>query len=89
MGYPTKGTARPGPNIAAQGERLQGLLGERGKGDGPKAITRGNLADFGDVKLKAAVVTAAPTAAEHNALVEDMRAIAAMLNRMGAKITGF
>lgn len=89
MGYPTNKTGRPGPNIAAQGERLQGLLGERGKDGGLKALTRGDAAAFGAVALKAQLVTAAPTADQHNALVEDIRAIAALLNGLGAKFTGF
>jgi hypothetical protein len=62
-------------------ENLQTLTGERGDGDG-RAITR---ADLGAMTLTAVPVSATPTAAEYNALVDDMRAIASVLARIGAK----
>jgi hypothetical protein len=62
-------------------ENLQTLTGERGDGDG-RAITRG---DLGALTLTAVNVAAAPTAAEYNALVADMRAIAGLLARLGAE----
>jgi hypothetical protein len=69
-------------------EKLQSLIGDRSRGAaGQRAIVHADLANFGKVTFTAAPVTAAPTAAEFNALVEDLRSIAAILNLVGAKIT--
>lgn len=89
MGYPTKTGAKAAPNRIAQDERLGALLGDRGKDDpGLKGLTRADAAALGTIALQAKAVTAAPTAAEHNALVADVRAIAAVLVRLGARFTG-
>jgi hypothetical protein len=89
MGYPRQTGARPAPNRVAQDERAAALVGDRGRqSDALKAVTRGDAAGAGAVNLKATFVSAAPTAAEHNALVADVRALAAVLARMGATITG-
>lgn len=89
MGYPDRSQRRPGPAIGAQDERVQGLLGERGKDNvGLKALTRADMAALGEVAILSSHVTAAPTMAQHNALVDDVHALAALLNKMGARFTG-
>lgn len=88
MGYPTRAGRKPAPNIAAQGERLQALVGDRGRDEGQKAVTRADAAAMGAIALRSTYVTAAPTADQHNALVDDLRALAGVLNSMGARITG-
>lgn len=89
MGYPNRTGTKAAPNIVAQDEYLGALLGDRGKGDpGLAAVKRGDAAGAGLIALQAKTVTAAPTAAEHNALVNDMRAIAGVLARMGGRFTG-
>lgn len=82
--YPSKGSRVPGP-VNVRAERLDQLAGERGD---VRAVTTDDAAAMGLTALKSALVTAAPTAAQHNALVEDVRMLAAMLNRIGATITG-
>lgn len=82
--YPSKGTRLPGP-VNARPERLDELAGERGD---DRAVMQSDTAELGTIAILSRRVTAAPTAAEHNALVEDLHAIASMLNRMGAKFTG-
>ncbi len=69
-------------------DKIEALAGER-RGDTPeqKAVTQGDAASLGTLVLKSAAVSAAPTAAQYNALVDDLRAIAAVLNAVGAKIT--
>lgn len=87
MAYPKTG-ARGRGNAGAQSERLDRLLGQRGENNDGEAITRGAAASQGFVAIQSKLVSAAPTAAEHNALVADVRALAAILNAMGAKLTG-
>jgi hypothetical protein len=87
MGYPTQTRARPTPQQRGQQERAEVLTGTRSTPD-KKAITREDAGAFGAVKLKAAHVSASPTAADFNALVDDMRALAAVLNTLGARFTG-
>lgn len=88
MGYPANSRRRVGVAARSTAERVEALLGER-RNNTPEqqAVTRAEPAGQGTLALKSANVTAAPTAAEHNALVEDMRALAGVLNAMGAKIT--
>lgn len=89
MGYPTVGRKRASPSLASQEERLGALVGDRGpNAQDRKAVTRDVLAGMGNITLKAVRVTAAPTAAEYNNLLEDVRTVAAVLNAMGAKFTG-
>jgi hypothetical protein len=89
MGYPTRNAGKPGPHIRAQDEKLQGLIGGRGKdGAGHKAVTHGDAAELGTIAIASQKVTAAPTAAQFNALVDDVHALATVLNAMGAKFTG-
>jgi hypothetical protein len=88
MGYPTSSGGKPSPNRAAQGERLDTLLGDRGRADPSlRAVLRKDAAEAGTIALQAALVSAAPTAAQYNALVADMQALAGILNRLGANIT--
>lgn len=89
MGYPDKKIGNPSPSIRRQGEQVQSLVGDRGAGrEGKLAVIRENAASLGTLKLLSAnAAGAAPTADEHNALVADVRALAAVLNAIGASIT--
>lgn len=87
MGYPANTTARPGPRARGKEERAEALTGDRPGAPGKMAITREDAAKLGAIKLRAAKVTAAPTAADFNALVDDIRTVAAILNGMGANLT--
>lgn len=89
MGYPNYKPPRLPPNATRQAEKLQGLVDDRGStGDAnredQRAVIRQDLTGQGTVELKAVYVSAAPTAAEYNALVDDVRAVAALLNKLGA-----
>jgi len=88
MGYPGSSRQRPSGANRATAERLEALVGER-RNNTPeqRAVIREDAAGLGTIALKSTTVSAAPTAAEHNALVEDVRALAAVLNAVGAKIT--
>lgn len=88
MGYPDSRRNRVSGAARATAERLEALVGER-RNNTPEqqAVTRQESGSLGTLALKSAAVTAAPTAADHNALVDDVRALAAVLNAMGAKIT--
>lgn len=89
MGYPNQAGGRTSPSRRGQDERAAALVGDRGRGaEDLKALVRGDAAAAGLIALQATTVSAAPTAAEHNALVADIRAVAAVLNRLGAKFTG-
>ena len=88
MSYPTRTDVKPTPQQRAQNERAQALTGSGGNQPEKKAVTRADVASLGTIKLLSAHVSAAPTAADHNALVDDVRAIAAVLNAMGAKFSG-
>lgn len=85
MGYPVN--PRIKPRIDVREQRVQDLVGDRNNPDG-QAVTIAMAAALGQVAFKAKKVTAAPTAAEFNALVDDIAAIAATLNAMGARFTG-
>lgn len=94
MGYPTSKTGAPQQrsprqrqDASAQAERVQDLLGERNNPEG-RAVTVAMAAALGQVALKAKKLTAAPSAADYNNLVDDLTAIAATLNQMGARFTG-
>lgn len=88
MGYPIRTGARTTPQQKGQQASAEALTGFGGAAPEKKAITREDAGALGAVRLLSAKVTAAPTAAEHNALVEDLRAIAALLNTMGSNFTG-
>lgn len=89
MGYPFRTGTRTTPQQRGQDERSEALTGSRsGAAPEKRAITREESGALGAVRLNSAKVTAPPTADEHNALVDDLRAIAAVLNAMGAKFTG-
>lgn len=89
MSYPTRRSPRLQPGVAVQAERVSALLGERNRtGEDQAAVTRDAMASLGNIALKAKAVSAAPTAAEFNALLDDVRALAAVLNANGAKFTG-
>lgn len=94
-GYPDK---RPAPSrqdiqrivreeLAPQLENLQALVGERGP-DAKKAVRRGDVARIGPIALTSARVTAAPTMADHNKVVDDIKALAAAIERLGAAFSG-
>jgi len=88
MAYPTRTSSRPAPQRGSQEERLGAILGDRGLRDpNLRAVKREDAADAGVIPLQSTLVTAAPTMEQHNALVADMRALAAVLNRLGANIT--
>lgn len=88
MGYPTgKRTPRPQPNITAQTEQVQALTGALGAKAGKEAVTREMLASFGAVVMQSRSAATAPTQAEYNALLEDVHAIANLLNQLGASFT--
>lgn len=89
MGYPTRTAGQAAPNRVAQDERAAALVGDRGRqAQELKAVLHGDAAAAGLIKLQANFVTGAPTAADYNALLTDLRAVAAVLNRMGANIAG-
>jgi hypothetical protein len=88
MGFPPRTDSRASPRQRGQQERAEALTGDRAGAENRKAITRDDAARLGAVKLQSALVSAAPTAADHNALVNDIRALAAVLNGMGANFTG-
>lgn len=88
MGYPIRTTGRASPQQRGQLERAEALTGDRAGAADKKAITREDAATLGIVKLQSALVSAAPTQADFNALVRDVHALAAALNAMGAKFTG-
>lgn len=89
MGYPTRTDIKPTPQARARAERADALAGSRSNAAPDKqAVTRADMASLGAVELTSAKVTTTPTAAQHNALVDDVRALAAALNAMGAKFTG-
>jgi hypothetical protein len=89
MSYPTRTDVKPTPQARARAERVDALAGARNDASPDKqAVTRGDMAAQGAVRLLSTKVTTAPTVAEHNALVDDVRALAAALNAMGAKFTG-
>lgn len=85
MGYPVNPTIKPKGDV--RGQRVQDLVGDRNNPEG-QAVTIAMAAKLGQVAVKAQKVSAAPTAAEFNALVDDIAAIAATLNAMGARFTG-
>lgn len=89
MGYPpAQAKTRATPQQKGQLERAESLTGFGGAVPEKKAVTREDAGALGAVKLKAAHVTAAPTAADFNALVDDVRALAMLLNKLGANFTG-
>lgn len=88
MGYPKSNGARPQPRTSVQGERLDALTGALGAKAGKEAVTREEFLSLGTTAIKCKYATAAPTMAEYNALVDDVRALAALLNKLGAQFTG-
>lgn len=90
MGYPEITRPKPSPRAKGQEERAQALTGFRNDEAPEKlAVTRGDLAKLGNIKLLANRITAAPTMENYNALIEDVRQIASLLNSMGAKFSDF
>ncbi len=89
MGYPTKAPRTRAPaNASATVERVKALTGEQASNPQGAALTIEDAAALGAIPIESRLVGAAPTQAEHNALVRDVRAIAAVLNRLGARFTG-
>lgn len=92
MGYPERPMPRPrvSPRAKGQEEQSEALTAFRnGEATDKVAVTRGDLAQLGNIKLLANKITAAPTLENYNNLVEDVRQIASLLNSMGAKFSGF
>lgn len=86
MPYPVRTGVKPTPQQRGAAERSEALTGSRGAGAvDKKAITREDAAAKGTQLLRSVHVSAAPTAAQHNALVDDIRAIASVLSAMGAR----
>lgn len=71
-------------------EKLQAMTGERGPDDGSlKAVRRGDLARIGAVALGSAhAAGATPSAAEFNALVDDVKTLAGLIERIGQAFSG-
>lgn len=88
MTYPTRTGMRPLPQANSQDEKAKLLTGMNGTDPDKLAVTRGDVGKLGLIALKSTHVSSAPTAADHNALVDDVRAIAALLTQMGATFTG-
>lgn len=89
MSYPTASRRKPTPSAQRQSEALQALVDERGSSTGDartdqRAVTRSAVAGQGTVELQAVLLSAAPSAADFNKLVADQRALAALLNKLGA-----
>lgn len=89
MTYPTTSSRKAPPSAQRQAEALQALVSDRGQSTGDprndqRAVTRANLAGQGIIELQAVPLTGAPTAADYNKLVADQRALAALLNSLGA-----
>lgn len=89
MGYGLPKQDKASARMRVLTERAETLAGNRPQAPERKAITAQDVGAQGALKLLSAKVTAAPTMEQHNALVEDVHALAALLNRIGAKITGF
>lgn len=74
--------------LKTQVESLQAMTGERGTA-AMRAVRRGDVARIGSITLNSAhAAGAAPTAAEHNALVDDVKALAAVLERIAGAFSG-
>lgn len=91
MGYPLSSRPKPQPNLQRQADSLQALVDDRGRSTGDarddqRAVTRGDAAQQGTVELQAVLLTGAPTTADYNKLVTDLRALAAVLNQVGADV---
>lgn len=92
MGYPDRPMPRPrvSPRAKGQEEQAEALTSFRnGEATEKVAVVRGDLAKQGNIKLLANKITADPTMENYNALIEDVRQIAALLNQMGAKFSDF
>lgn len=89
MGYGWSKQGKISARTRVLTERAEALTGNRPQAPELKAITVQDVGAQGELKLRSTKVTAAPTIDQYNALVEDVHAIAALLNRLGAKITGF
>lgn len=88
MGYPTKTGPRLQPRDSAQSEKLDALTGALGANAGKEAVTKEQFASLGTTAIRSRYASAAPTQAEYNALVDDVRALASLLNKLGAQFTG-
>lgn len=88
MTYPTRTGTRAPPQVAAQDEKARQLTGMNGTVPDRLAITRGDASGLGVLSLKAKHVAGTPTADQYNALVDDIRTLALVLNAMGANLTG-
>lgn len=73
--------------LATQLESLQSLAGERGP-DTTTAVRRGDVNRIGPITLTSARVTAAPTKDDHNKVVEDIKTLAAAIERLCAAFQG-
>lgn len=73
--------------LGPQLESLQAMIGERGT-PAMKAVRRGDVARIGPIKLTSDRVTAAPTMADHNKLVDDVKTLAAAIERLAAAFSG-
>lgn len=88
MGYPESSKRRE-PRSAVQSQQLEALVGERGRGgEDRKAATHDELASLGAITIQSVQISAAPTAADYNKIVADITALAAVLNKAGARFNG-
>jgi hypothetical protein len=73
--------------LASNLETLQALAGERGT-PAMKAVRKGDVPRIGAITLTSARVTAAPTMDDHNKVVEDIKTLAALIEKLGAAFSG-
>lgn len=91
MGYGWAKQGKINARARVLAERTEALTGTRNSNPASEAkvaVTKDNAAQMGAIALRSTRVTAAPTMDQHNALVEDLRQIAAVLNAIGAKFSG-
>ena len=73
--------------LASNLQTLQTMAGERGP-EKLKAVRRGDVPRIGAIALTSAHVSSAPTMADHNKVVDDIKALAALIERLGAAFSG-
>lgn len=84
--YPIRTGSKVAPQDVALNDRARELTGEEGKASEKAAVKRSDVSALGNIKLQSNLIAGTPSAADHNALVNDLRTIAAILNAMGANI---
>ena len=85
--YPIRTGPKPPPQDVSVQDASRRLTGQEGESNPGAAVTRGAVGALGIVKLQSSTVTGSPSAADHNALIADIRLLANILNGLGANIT--